>query len=146
GSIVTAMCYGEFYPNPAGIPGPPAPWSDSAWREYQKRVPFLGAFVAEVLGTAVLALVVFAVSDTRSASAPPGYLAPIIVGLVVAALISIIAPLTQCCLNPAGDFGPRLFTFFAAWGTAVLPGPTGHGVVTVYIVAPLTAPIPRGGV
>src|SRR5947207_11910701 len=62
GSIVTAMCYGEFYPNPAGMPGPPAPWSDSAWREYQKRVPFLGAFVAEVLGTAILALVVFAVS------------------------------------------------------------------------------------
>ena len=67
-------------------------------------------------------------------------------GLTVAALISIIAPLTQCCLNPARDFGPRLFTYFAGWGTAALPGPNGHGFFTVYILAPILGAAIGGGI
>jgi len=31
----------------------------------------------------------------------------------------VIAPLTQACFNPARDFGPRLFTAVAGWGTEV---------------------------
>jgi glycerol uptake facilitator protein len=146
GSIVTAMCYGEFYPNPGPLASSPEPWSDSAWSEFKQRVPFPLAFAAEVIGTAILALVVFAVGDSKNQSAPPGYLAPLIVGLTVAALISIIAPLTQCCLNPARDFGPRLFTYFAGWGSAALPGPNGHGFFTVYILAPVLGAIIGGGV
>lgn len=146
GSIVTAMCYGEFYPNPAPLAAAPEGWTDTAWQELRQRVPFTMAFIAEVLGTAMLALVVFAVSDNRNSAAPPGWLAPLVVGLTVACLISVIAPLTQCCLNPARDFGPRLFTFVAGWGTAALPGPNGHGFVTVYILAPTIGAAVGGGV
>jgi len=146
GSIVTAMCYGEFYPNPGPISTSPEPWSDEKWREYQQLVPFHVAFIAEILGTAILALVVFAVSDPRNPAAPAPFLAPLVVGFTVAALISVIAPLTQSCLNPARDFGPRLFTFLAGWGSAALPGPNGHGVVTVYILAPILGAIAGGGV
>jgi glycerol uptake facilitator protein len=99
-----------------------------------------------VLCTAVLALVVFGVTDGRNPSAPPGYLAPIIIGLTVAALISIAAPLTQACFNPARDFGPRLFTFLAGWGTAAMPGPNGSGFFTVYILAPIVGAVAGGGV
>jgi glycerol uptake facilitator protein len=60
-------------------------------------------------------------------------------------LISIIGPLTQCCLNPARDFGPRLFTFLAGWGSAAIPGPNGHGIVTVYILAPILGAVLGGG-
>src|SRR5262245_1340345 len=68
GSIVTAMCYGEYYPNPGGMPG--ETWSDSAWQKFSERVPFVQAFAAEVVCTAILALVVFAISDPKNAGAP----------------------------------------------------------------------------
>ena len=98
-----------------------------------------------MLCTAVLALVVFAVSDPKNLAAPAPYLGPLVCGLTVACLISIIASLTQCCLNPARDFGPRLFTFLAGWGSAALPGPNGHGVFMVYILAPIVGAIAGGG-
>jgi glycerol uptake facilitator len=146
GSIVTASCYGEFYPNPGGALRPDGKWDNSAWEKYSTRVTFQEAFLAELLCTAVLALVVFAVTDAKNTGAPAGYLAPLVIGLTVACLISIIASLTQCCLNPARDFGPRLFTFLAGWGSAALPGPNGHGVFTVYILAPILGAVAGGGV
>jgi glycerol uptake facilitator protein len=145
GSIVTASCYGEFYPAPGGAITAEGKWSDSHWEVFQARAGFPQAFTAEIIGTAILALVVFAISDPKNLGAPAGYLAPLIAGLTVAALISVIAPLTQCCLNPARDFGPRLFTYFAGWGRAALPGPNGHGVFTVYILAPILGAVAGGG-
>jgi glycerol uptake facilitator protein len=146
GSIVTAMCYGEYYPNPGSLAASSERWSDAAWTELQTRVTFLHAFVAEVLATAVLALVVFAMTDSRNSSAPPSYLAPVFIGLTVAALISIVAPLTQACFNPARDFGPRLVAYLAGWGAAAIPGPNGHGFFTVYILAPTLGAVLGGGV
>lgn len=146
GSIVTASCYGEFYPAPGGVLSAEGKWSEAEWEVFQARATFREAFIAEVLCTAVLTLVVFAVSDERNKAAPGGLLAPLVIGLTVACLISVIAPLTQCCLNPARDFGPRLFTYFAGWGSAALPGPNGHGFVTVYIVAPIVGAVAGGGV
>jgi glycerol uptake facilitator protein len=137
GSVITASCYGEFYPSPGGALTAEGKWSEPEWNVFQARAGFKEAFTAEVICTAVLALVVFAVTDPKNSAAPAGFLAPLVVGLTVAALISIIAPLTQCCLNPARDFGPRLFTYFAGWGSAALPGPNGHGFFTVYILAPI---------
>jgi glycerol uptake facilitator protein len=145
GSIITASCYGEYYPAPGGVLTAEGKWSDANWEVFQARATFLQAFVAEVFGTAVLTLVVFAVSDPKNLAAPSGYLAPLVVGLTVAALISVTAPLTQCCLNPARDFGPRLFAFLAGWGSAAIPGPNGHGIITVYIVAPILGAILGGG-
>ncbi|MEX2176457.1 MAG: MIP/aquaporin family protein [Pirellulaceae bacterium] len=145
GSIVTAMCYGEFYPNPAGL-GADRPWSSSEWAAYSRQVPTSRAILTEVVCTAILALVVFGLSDPRNTCAPPAHLAPILVGLTVAALISIAAPLTQACFNPARDFGPRLFTFVAGWGSAALPGPNGSGFFTVYILAPIVGAVVGGGV
>jgi glycerol uptake facilitator protein len=147
GSIVTASCYGEFYPAPGGALTAEGKWEDPAWEVFQARAAFPQAFIAEVVCTAILALVVFAVSDNKNTSAPAPYLAPLICGLTVAALISVIAPLTQCCLNPARDFGPRLFTFFAGWGSAAMPGPNGwEGVIGVYIFAPILGAIIGGGI
>lgn len=146
GSIVTASCYGEFYPAPGGVLTAEGKWSDEHWQNYQARVTFKEAFFAEVLCTAILALIVFAISDGKNSGAPAGFLAPLVAGLTVACLISIIGPLTQCCLNPARDFAPRVFTYFAGWGSAALPGPNGHGIVTVYILAPILGAILGGGV
>jgi glycerol uptake facilitator len=146
GSIVTASCYGEFYPAPGGVLTAEGKWADPKWDDFQARATFKEAFTAEVICTAILALVVFAVTDPKNSAAPAGFLAPLVIGLTVAALISIIAPLTQCCLNPARDFGPRLFTYFAGWGAAALPGPNGHGFFTVYILAPILGASIGGGI
>lgn len=149
GSEMTAMCYGEFYPNPGGM--------EEAWRkpegrskaeilrEHYSLVPEGTAFFAEFLGTLILALVVFAVTDERNCAAPEAKLGPVFIGLTVAALISVLDPLTQACFNPARDFGPRLFSFLAGWGEAALPGPNGRGFLTVYIVAPLAGAAAGGG-
>jgi glycerol uptake facilitator protein len=145
GSIVTAMCYGEYFPSPGGIANEKKPFHEDDWKQASALVPQYAAFFAEVLGTAVLALVVFAVTDSRNTSGPPSALAPVFIGLCVAILISIIAPLTQACFNPARDFGPRLFAYFAGWGPAAIPGPNGIGFFTVYILAPTIGAVMGGG-
>jgi glycerol uptake facilitator protein len=145
GSEITAMCYGEYFPSPGPLSNSPGPYSLDSHQRLNSFVSEPTAFLAEVLGTLILALVVFAVTDERNPAAPPAGLAAVFMGLTVAALISVIAPLTQACFNPARDFGPRLFAFFAGWGAVALPGPRGAGFLTVYIVAPILGAIGGGG-
>jgi glycerol uptake facilitator protein len=66
------------------------------------------------------------------------------IGLGVAAIISVIAPLTQAGLNPARDFGPRVISWFMGWGEIAFPGPRG-GWFTVYILAPVIGALLGGG-
>ena len=103
------------------------------------------AFLAEFLGTAILALMVFALTDERNSATPQARLAPVFIGITVAILICVIAPLTQACFNPARDFGPRLFAYFAGWGDIAIPGPRGIGFLTVYILGPSAGAIFGGG-
>ena len=146
GSIVTAMCYGEYYPNPGELAASDEPWSDADWDEYAAA----GAASRRPSGR-----------SARHGDPGPGRLrrhrrrnTGRAAGLPRAGLhradggrlISIIAPLTQACFNPARDFGPRLFTFLAGWGTAALPGPNGTGFFTVYILAPILGAVAGGGV
>lgn len=149
GSEITAMCYGEYFPNPGGLASSALTETGSAvserLREQYDRVPHLAAFFAEVVGTGLLALVVFAVTDPRNNGAPTGRLAPAFIGLAVAVLISVIAPLTQACFNPARDLGPRLFAAVAGWGEIALPGPRSPGFFTVYILAPVLGAVAAGG-
>merc|ERR1712107_846050 len=42
---------------------------------------------------------------------------PVLIGSVVAVLITIFGPLTGCGMNPARDLGPRLVSFAAGWGS-----------------------------
>jgi glycerol uptake facilitator protein len=60
-------------------------------------------------------------------------------------VIIIVAPLTQAGLNPARDFGPRLFSYFAGWGQIAIPGPRG-GFFTVYILSPIIGAVSGAGV
>jgi glycerol uptake facilitator protein len=143
GSEITAMCYGEYFPSPGPLASTPSNYDPEAHAALNRLVSEPEACVAEVLGTLFLALVVFAVTDERNLAAPTGRLAPVFIGLDVAILISVLAPLTQACFNPARDFGPRLFAFFAGWGSIAIPG-RGTGFLTVYILAPLLGAILGG--
>lgn len=144
GSELTAMCYGEYFPSPGSLVTPEGRYDAGRRQAFDALVPESTAFLSEVLGTLVLALVVFAVSDPRNAEAPRANLAPVFIGLTVALLISVIAPLTQACFNPARDFGPRLVTWCAGWGSVAIPGPRG-GFFTVYMLAPTLGAVLGGG-
>lgn len=145
GSEITAMCYGEFFPNPGGLAAGDEPYSVTKHDQLRLRVPMWLAFAAELLGTAVLAFVVFAVTDDRNAGRPTPGQAPIFIGLTVSALISVIGPLTQACFNPARDFAPRLFSYFAGWGSIAFSGTNDWGWLTVYILAPIAGALIGGG-
>jgi glycerol uptake facilitator protein len=136
GSEITAMCYGEYFPSPGPLANSPGPYSQEAHEQLKTMVSEPVACLAEALGTMILALMIVAVTDERNSGGPSGRFAPVFIGLTVSALISVIAPLTQACFNPARDFGPRLFAFLAGWGAIALPGTTQTGFFTVYILAP----------
>jgi len=75
----------------------------------------VGAFMAEVLCTSILAFMIFTLTDADGSV--PKDMAPILIGATVTAMITIMGPLTGCGMNPARDLGPRLVTFFAGWGS-----------------------------
>lgn len=145
GSEMTAMCYGEFYPAPGSLGEGDEPYSPEAHAKLKSRMSQGRAFLAEVLGAMILAFVVFAVTDGRNPGSPASGMAPVFIGLTVAVLISVIAPLTQACFNPARDFGPRVFASLAGWGSIALPGFSDTGWLTVYILAPIIGAVLGGG-
>ena len=145
GSEITATCYGEYYPAPGGLASGGQPYSPSEHAALRQLVPHGTAFFAEVLGTALLALMVFAFGDPANRLAPLHNMGGACIGLTVAILISVIAPLTQACFNPARDFGPRLFAALAGWGQVALPLGSDWSWLTVYILAPTLGAILGGG-
>lgn len=121
-SVDTARIFGEFYPNPG----------DSS----VSTVSLPLAMFAEGFGTFLLVLFVFALTEDCNVGRPSSDMQPLFIGLTVSSIIFFVAPITQCGLNPARDFCPRLVAYFAGWGDAALPDSVG-GWFWVYILAPI---------
>jgi glycerol uptake facilitator protein len=136
GSELSAMIYGEYFPNP-GIVGVDANAFACVSRGQ--------AMLAEAIGTAFLAFFVFAMTHEHEGEKPAKVLFGLMIGLTVSIIICIVAPLTQAGLNPARDFGPRLFAWFAGWGSVAIPGPR-RGFFTVYILSPILGSLAGGGI
>ena len=85
-------------------------------------------------GTALLLIGVLAISDQRNAG-PPAWLAAPLIGLLVVAIGVAFGFNAGYAINPARDFGPRLFTAVAGWGRGVFTA--GHGWWWVPIAGPL---------
>ena len=126
GSQLSAMIFGEYFPNPNMYGG---------GNEAAALISPVGAAFVEGFGTAILALVIFSLTDRRNAGLSTKNMTPLLIGFTVAALISLFAPLTQAGWNPARDFGPRIVAFFAGWGSIAIPGPSNG--FWVYIVGPM---------
>jgi len=130
GSEASGMIFGEYFPNPGGRP-------------LAEATTFAitpgAAFLVEAVGTLVLALVILGVTDERN-TVRPRELAPWAIGFTVAALISLLAPLTQAGFNPARDLGPRLWSALAGWGSVPFTA-NGWGWLTVYVLGPVAGGI-----
>lgn len=87
----------------------------------------------QIIGTALLLFLIFAISDSRNL--PVGNLAPILIGLVVVAIGMSFGGLHGYAINPARDFGPRLWTVVAGFKNNGLTD--GLRVFWVPIVGPI---------
>ena len=135
GSEAGAMVFGEFFPSPGGQP---------LTAESRERISPIAAFGAEGIGTAILLLVIFCMTDERNKSRPQ-LLTAVTIGLTVTLLISLLGPLTMACFNPARDLAPRLFSSLVGW--ADIPfRVNGLGWCTVYVGAPLVGGLLGGAI
>ena len=75
------------------------------------------ALIDQIIGTAILLFLIFAVTDPRN-SAPLANLTPLIVGFIVVAIGFAYGANAGYAINPARDFGPRLASFITGYGTA----------------------------
>lgn len=80
-----------------------------------------GPFLDQVVGTAILVGLVCALVDQRN-NGPLSNLAPFFIGLVVVVIGMTFGVNAGYAINPARDFGPRLFTWCLGWGDIALPG------------------------
>lgn len=104
---------------------------------YTSPKPFVGlfgAFCDEFVGTALLVGLIFAITDGRNQPVQ-GNLNPFIIGLLIAAIGLSFGLNTGFAINPARDFGPRLWVALVDAGRSL----------TYYTWVPIVAPL-LGGV
>jgi glycerol uptake facilitator protein len=98
-------------------------------------------FLDQVIGTSLLLLLVFAITDEFNT--PPGAnLTPLMIGLVVVAIGMSFGGMHGYPINPARDLGPRLFTVVAGFRNNGLTD--GVRVWWIPVVAPLVGGIVGG--
>jgi glycerol uptake facilitator protein len=77
----------------------------------------LGALRDQIIGTAMLVILVLAITDARN-MAPGANMAPFIIGLAVVAIGMAIGAAAGYAINPARDLGPRLAAWVSGWSSA----------------------------
>jgi len=100
---------------------------------YTNSQPFvstLNAFGTELIGTILLVGLIFAITDGRNQPVQ-GNMNPLIIGLLIVAIGSSFGLNTGYAINPARDFGPRL------WIALISDGASLTDYTWIPIVAPL---------
>ena len=116
-SLETASVFGEYFPNPSN------PEIITSTNQ---------AFFAELSASFLLIFIILIIINIKKLQ---NYSA-ILIGVLVGVLICFYAPYTQCCMNPARDFGPRLVSYFLGWEEFAFKH-NNLGWLKVYIIAPL---------
>ncbi|WP_335972079.1 MULTISPECIES: MIP/aquaporin family protein [Streptomycetaceae] len=76
-----------------------------------------GAFRDQVIGTAILLILILALTDLLN-NPPQANMGPFIIGLVVVAIGMAFGTDAGYAINPARDFGPRLASYITGYDTA----------------------------
>ena len=125
-SVFSAKVFVQYFPNP------------SFANETADIISPFSAFGTEAWAMGILAFMIFSFADPNNSSVGNRKnkdAVPLLVGLTTGLLVCLFSPLTQAGMNPAQDFGPRLFAAAAGWGRIAIPGPKNG--FWVYIVGPL---------
>ena len=101
------------------------------------------AFTDEIILTGFLVFGIFAITEQYNEQAPGANSGALIIGFLVAAIGASMGYLEAWAINPARDFGPRLFCLFAGWGSSALPSPDSYWWIP--IVGPLLGGVLGGG-
>jgi glycerol uptake facilitator len=95
----------------------------------------LGALRDQIIGTAMLLILVLAITDARN-MAPGSNMAPLIIGLAVVAIGMAIGAAAGYAINPARDLGPRLAAAVTGWGGDAFNDQRGDFYAWVPIIGP----------
>ncbi|MBY9073997.1 aquaporin family protein [Nocardioides sp. WL0053] len=101
------------------------------------------AFFDQVVGTAILVFVIFALT-TATNNPPMSNLGPVVVGLLVVAIGMAWGANAGYAINPARDLGPRLASLVTGYGTA-MQDQNGELYFWLPIVAPIIGGLIGGG-
>ncbi len=99
---------------------------------------WVGPFFDQVIGTAFLVGFIFAVVDEFNAPVKSN-MAPLIIGFIVVAIGLSYGANAGYAINPARDFGPRIFAWIAGWKSVAFPGD--YGNVNTYFWIPIIGPL-----
>ncbi len=91
-------------------------------------------FLDQIIGTFFLLLFVLAIIDALNVGVQAN-MGPFMIGMAVAAIGMSFGVNAGYAINPARDFGPRLFAWLEGWGANAFAGP--HGYWWVPIIGPL---------
>jgi len=97
-----------------------------------------GAFMDEFVGTALLVGLIFAIVDARNQPVQAN-LNPLIIGFLIVAIGASFGANTGYAINPARDFGPRLWIAIVSGGASI----SADGF---YFLIPIVAPLLGGAV
>jgi glycerol uptake facilitator protein len=96
------------------------------------------AFFDQIVGTAILVFVVFALINARN-NPPLSNLTPVVIGLIVVAIGMAWGANAGYAINPARDFGPRFASFITGYEGAFIDQ---YG--SPYVWVPIVGPIVGG--
>lgn len=118
----SALCYAVYYDAVNAFDVPPAGehflTDKSGGIFYTLEAPWLtvrGAIVDNVLGTACLLLGLAALNDAKNFNPVASNLAPLLIGLLVCGIATVLGMNAGAAINPVRDFPQRLFCSFAGW-------------------------------
>lgn len=97
-----------------------------------------GPLLDQVVGTALLVLLIAAIIDNRNLR-PLSNVFPFLIGLVVVGIGMTFGTNAGYAINPARDLGPRVLAWLEGWGEIAFPGSyeTFSGYWWIPIVGPL---------
>jgi glycerol uptake facilitator protein len=101
------------------------------------------AFFDQIIGTAILVFVVFALVNARN-NPPLANLVPVVIGLLVVGIGMAWGANAGYAINPARDFGPRLASYITGYSTA-WTDQNGTPYWWLPIVAPIIGGLIGGG-
>jgi glycerol uptake facilitator protein len=109
----------------------PAPYFGTVW----------GPLIDQIVGTFFLLLFIFAIVDGFNLGVRAN-MHPFMIGLVVMAIGISFGANAGYAINPARDFGPRIFAWIAGWGKVAMPGD--YARISGYFWVPIVGPLIGG--